>query len=260
VAQDLDAPVAFSTDPDPLAISGLARIDDDPSVRTAFARHASKPRRIARWGGAVLVLLALLLIGVFEFGQEGPVGRVLDALGISRGTGAGENVAESASAVAPAETAPPAIAADAASANPTPAEPTAADSPASATAPASPASAPIAADAEVAKPVPTEPTAADSPADAAAPASLASPDRTTLSAAATAASAEPAAIAQPPAALTPPPTRAQQHVARAPASPREACGPRTQFSLYRCMQTQCSQRRWASHAQCQRLRTTDSVD
>ena len=132
VAQDLDAPVAFSTDPDPLATSGLARIDDDPSVRTAFARHASKPRRIARWGGAVLVLLALLLIGVFEFGQEGQVGRVLDVLGISRGTGAGESVAESASAVAPAEPAPPPIAADAASANPTPAEPTAADSPADA--------------------------------------------------------------------------------------------------------------------------------
>jgi hypothetical protein len=26
------------------------------------------------------------------------------------------------------------------------------------------------------------------------------------------------------------------------------------------MKTQCSQRRWASHAQCERLRTTDSVD
>ena len=251
--------MSFAPDPDPLATSGLARIDEDPSVRAVFARQVSRPRRIAKWSGAVLVLLALLLIGVFEFGQEGRFGRVLDALGISRGTAVEDSAAVSAPAVGPAVPAPPPIAADSASAKPT--ESTVADSPASATAPASTASAPIAADAGVAKPVPTEPAAADSSSVATAPASAASPDRTTPSAAATAAPAEPAAIAQPPAALTPPSTRsAQQHVARAPASPREACGPRTQFSLYRCMKTQCSQHRWASHAQCERLRRTDSVD
>jgi non-specific serine/threonine protein kinase len=249
MTQDFDVVMSVVPDPEPLATSGLARIDDDPSVRTAFARQVSKPRRIARWSGAVLVLLALLLIGVSEFGQEVPFGRVLDALGISRGTGAGESAAESASAVTPAEPVTPPIAANAGGANPTPVETTAADS-SSATAPASPASAAIAANAGGAAP--------DSPPSATAPASLASPDRTTPSAAATAAPAAPRAIAQPP---TPPPTRsAQQHAARAPASPREACGPRTQFSLYRCMKTQCSQRRWASHAQCERLRTTDSVD
>jgi non-specific serine/threonine protein kinase len=289
MTQDFDVVMSVVPDPEPLATSGLARIDDDPSVRTAFARQVSKPRRIARWSGAVLVLLALLLIGVSEFGQEVPFGRVLDALGISRGTGAGESAAESASAVTPAEPVTPPIAANAGGANPTPVETTAADSssatapasPASAaiaanagganpppmettaadssnaTAPASPASVPIATDAGGAKPTPTETPAADS-SSATAPASPASPDRTTPSAAATAAPAAPRAIAQPP---TPPPTRsAQQHAARAPASPREACGPRTQFSLYRCMKTQCSQRRWASHAQCERLRTTDSVD
>ena len=258
VAQDLDAVMAFAPDPDPLATSGVARIDDDPSVRTAFARQVPNPRRIAMWSGAVLVLLALLLIGMHEFRQERQVGRVLDVLGISRGTGAGDSAAVSASAVGPAAPVTPPIAADAGAAKPMPTEPTAADSPAGATtAPASPASAPIAADAGAAKPMPTEPTAADSPAGATAPASPASPNRATLAAAATAA---PAAVAQPP-APTPPPTRAaQQHASRAPASPREACGARTQFSLYRCMQMQCSQRRWASHAQCERLRTTDSVD
>ncbi len=265
VTQDLDAVISFTPDPDPLASSGLARIDIDPSARTAFARQAPKPRRIARWSGTVLVLLALLLIGVFEFGQDGQVGRMLDALGVSRGTGAGDSAAESAPSMAPAAPrrppAPPPLAADAASAKPMSTEPTAADVPASATAPGSPASAPIVADAGVAKPVPMEPIAADSPAGASAPASPASPSSATLSAAAPAASAEPGAIAQPPSALTPsPPRDAQQRVARALASPREACGPRTQFSLYRCMKTQCSQRRWASHAQCERLRKTDSVD
>ena len=45
-----------------------------------------------------------------------------------------------------------------------------------------------------------------------------------------------------------------------PASPRDACAGRTQFSLYRCMQAQCEQPDWAHHPQCQRLRSTDSVD
>jgi hypothetical protein len=160
---------------------------------------------------------------MYEFRQERQVGRVLDVLGISSGTGAGDSAAVSTSAVGPA----------------------------------APVTPPIAADAEAAKPMPTDPTAADSPAGATAPASPASPDHATLAAAATAA---PAAVAQPPAPTSPPTRVAQQHASRAPANPREACGARTQFSLYRCMQTQCSQRQWASHAQCERLRTTDSVD
>jgi len=242
VTQDFDVAMSVVPDPDPLATSGLARIDGDPSERTAFARQVHTPRRVATWTGAVFVLLALLVIGVFEFGQEGGFRRVLDALGISRGTGVGDSATVSAPA------------AD------TGVEDSAAVS-ASAVGPSAPAPPPIAADAASAKPMPTERTAVDSATGAPAPASRANPDRTTRPAAATAASAEPAAIAQPPATLMPPPTRsAQQHAARAPASPREACGARTQFSLYRCMKMQCSQHRWSSHAQCKRLRTTDSVD
>ncbi len=48
--------------------------------------------------------------------------------------------------------------------------------------------------------------------------------------------------------------------ARGGASPREECGNRTEFALYRCMQTECAQPRWAAHAQCIRLRATDEVD
>jgi non-specific serine/threonine protein kinase len=208
----------------------------------------------------VLALLALLFIGVFEFGQEGQVGRMLDALGINRGPAVGDSAAVSASAVDPAAPAPPPMAADATSTKPMPAEPTVTNSPASPT-PASPASAPIVADAGAAKAVPTEPTAAGLPAGANPPAPLDSSNRTMPSAAASTASAERAAIAQPPAALPPSPTpSAEQQVSRAPASPRDACGQRTQFSLYRCMKMQCAQHRWTSHAQCKRLRITDSVD
>ncbi len=258
VAQDLDAVMAFVPDPDPVTTSVVARIEDDPSVRTEIARQVRNSRRIAMWSGAVLVLLALLLIGMQEFRPEHLVGRVLDVLGVSRGTGAGDNAAVSASAVGPAAPMTPPMVAEPGPADPMPTEPTAADSPAGATAPAAPANAPIAADAGPAKPMPTEPIAADSTAGDTARASPASaPVAADAEAAATAA---PAAVARPPAS-TPPPTRvAQQQASRAPASPREVCGERTQFSLYRCMQTQCSQRRWTSHAQCERLRATDSVD
>ena len=43
-------------------------------------------------------------------------------------------------------------------------------------------------------------------------------------------------------------------------SPREACGDRTHFSLYRCMQQQCAGATWARHPQCVRLKATDNVD
>lgn len=42
-------------------------------------------------------------------------------------------------------------------------------------------------------------------------------------------------------------------------TPREACGSRTEFALYRCMQTQCAMARWSQHPSCQRLRVTDEV-
>lgn len=76
-----------------------------------------------------------------------------------------------------------------------------------------------------------------------------------------------------PAAPVPPPPAAPRAEARPaartpareaapppPSSPRAACGARTDFSLYRCMQQQCRLDRWYAHAQCVRLRTSDSVD
>jgi serine/threonine protein kinase len=287
---DLDTVMASPPDPDHLATSGVARIDDASSVGAAFARQVPNPRRVVRWSGAVLVLLALLLVGMPELLRERRAWQVLDALGISRGTDAGDSTAASASAVGPASSAGTQIAGAAGDAKPMPTEQTAADSPAGATAPASPASTPIAAAAGDAKPMPTptesaaadsppgagaagspasapvatvaggakpmatRPPAADAPAGATASASPTSPNHATL------AHTAPAAVARRPASAPSPTHAAQQHSSRAPANPREACGSRTQFSLYRCMQMQCSQRQWASHPQCVRLRTTDSVD
>ena len=258
VAQDLPPLVALSPEPGPIADPGIARVDDDSSPRPTFVRHTPKRRRIATWGSVALLLAVLLFIGTSEFDLERQARRVLDVLGNSAVTAPGDNAGESAPAVTSGGPATPPVAADAGGAIPAEAQTTASDS-SSSTAP-SPASAPIAADAETAKPVPTEPAAAEPAPSATAPSPVASPPATTPAAVAPA-PPERTAIAQPSHAVATPATRsAQQHVSRTPASPREACGARTQFSLYRCMKTQCSQHRWASHAQCQRLRRTDSVD
>jgi hypothetical protein len=58
-------------------------------------------------------------------------------------------------------------------------------------------------------------------------------------------------------APAPPPERSAVRVS---TSPRDACGNRTQFSLYRCMQTQCAQDRWTQHPLCKRLRARDEVE
>ena len=71
------------------------------------------------------------------------------------------------------------------------------------------------------------------------------------------------ALATPLASEAPPSSAAAALVPQSPpkqGSPREFCAPRTQFALYRCMQTQCRHPRWSHHAECIRLRATDDVD
>ncbi|MCV4714207.1 hypothetical protein OFC05_29505, partial [Escherichia coli] len=57
----------------------------------------------------------------------------------------------------------------------------------------------------------------------------------------------------------PPPVATSREEPRLPTSPREACGGRTQFALYYCMQRQCERGVFYNHPQCQRLRATDEV-
>ena len=47
--------------------------------------------------------------------------------------------------------------------------------------------------------------------------------------------------------------------AAAPASPRAVCAARTEFALFRCMQTQCRSARWSAHTQCVRMRAGDPI-
>ena len=112
----------------------------------------------------------------------------------------------------------------------------------------------------VAQPPPTVPLP-EPVTQASTPAPVAAPAITPALAPAPVVSTEPPAVpatggrsAAP--AATP---RAPQGEAGAPEDPRAACAPRTQFSLYRCMQTQCAKRQWREHPQCVRLREDDQV-
>jgi serine/threonine protein kinase len=140
---------------------------------------------------------------------------------------------------APVQTAPPP--------QTTPAPPVVAEAP---PAPASAAAAPV-------EPAPV----------AAAPPPAETRPETTLAAAPPAAT-PPAVEPAPPPATTPPPAPPPRKAAApapkapartAPPSPREVCGTRTQFALYRCMQQQCAKSQFARHAQCVTLKTQDRI-
>jgi non-specific serine/threonine protein kinase len=43
-------------------------------------------------------------------------------------------------------------------------------------------------------------------------------------------------------------------------NPRDACGNRTQFALYRCMETQCARAQWTRHPTCIRFRSGGDIE
>jgi hypothetical protein len=242
--RDVEDGTAFAQDPERVTQSGVAPTDDGPPIPPAILSPVPSNRRIAASAGALAALLALLLVGTYELRGELHLARVLDAVGLSRFTGTGDGSRSDLASSAPVAVTPPIAGSTGTlksrepestvphieTTQPTPTEATAAD-------------------AEAAKSTASDAAAMDTPSGGiagASPHNLGHP---------------PVAPVAPAAATASQTTRAaQQRAARAPTSPREACGARTQFSLYRCMQTQCSQSRWASNAQCEHLRATDSVD
>ena len=129
--------------------------------------------------------------------------------------------------------------------------------------------------AAVAAPAPLQPVAiapAAAPVSESRPRSVAAPPGTTTK---VEASSQSAATASPrdAGAPSPPPTsrvadattvrsnvRARPATPAEPDNPRAVCGPRQQFSLYYCMQTQCQGTRFYAHPQCVDLRRRDEVD
>lgn len=223
--------------------SVYADLDDDVRVRVATARQP-KPRRIVMWSGVLVALLALGLVALEESGQQRHLARALQTLGISRGTASDAPV--SASGERPGAPTSPPITANAGAAN----------LETSNGAVANAVTTNAATDAATVMP----PSTTAGPTEPSVETTSPAPRASTPSEASAAAVAS-ASVVQPP-VPTPSPAHAveQNAVPGTPTSPREACGTRTQFSLYRCMQTQCSQPQWASHAQCEHLRATDTAE
>jgi len=117
-----------------------------------------------------------------------------------------------------------------------------------------PAQTPAPTAAAVPTPAPVPPPAAPSPAETPPPAASSLAEEAPAAAA-------PAPAPKPARKAAPTPVRKPAtRTARADTSdPRALCGGRTEFSLYRCMQQQCSQPKWARHPQCQQLKATDRV-
>ena len=240
----------------PRAAAPAPRTPEPPPPRVVLKRPRTRQR--AFWASLVLVLL--LGGAAFQWWR-------LNELAQGDAQVRREPTPVAAAPVEPPAPAPAAqtpASEPAPSLSPTPiTEPTPAPAPAATQAPAAaqaPAPAPAPATTAAAPPVidpAAEPPTSAGPAPAPAPAASSAPPAAVMA-------ATPPPPATPAATTRPPATAAVRTksapVPAGPASPREACAGRTQFSLYRCMQSQCEQRGWAKHPQCERLRATDSVD
>ncbi len=206
-------------------------------VPIASATRRTPPHRgyrhAALWGGSI-VALAVLGAGAWTLGQRHMFDDVTDMLGRAAMLIAGADPQRSARpGAAPPPATPPALA----DATELPQAPTGAIASPTAVEVAAPATAPA----------PPTPQAAATPATdtAIAPAAAAIAPRNAQAAeqpVATPRTAPPAAAAAKPA-----------------IGPRQVCGERTQFALYRCVVVLCAQAKWAQHAQCKWLRSHDDV-
>lgn len=224
VNDSIPAPNEASSAPDLHAATPLHAEQEDRAASGAVRRSPAGRKRGALWIG--LAIVAVL--------AAGSAARVLLPSFQPVGTEPTPPVAVQAPAPAAAAQWPATV--------PAPTEPVAAPLPAAAPPPAAaapPQPAPGAAAASATAPARVEPAAAGAPA----------PTGPSLAAA--------SALAPVPAARRPAPEAAPRTGA---TSPRQECGARTEFSLYRCMQSQCGLPTWQRHPQCERLRATDSVN
>ena len=197
-------------------------------------RHGSRGGAGARWGVAVALLVALGL-GAWQWHENRTAEELLRRLANT------SSAEESTVAGTPEPARPQAPAA-------TPTQPVES---VAASLPPEPPPAAASADAVAAVPPPeAAPVSARGGAEA-----VAAPEVEQIE------TAPPAAGPVKEAAVAPEPEPAERPVAAVrPSSPRAACAPRTNFSLYYCMQTQCKQGHFYNHAQCIRLREHDEVD
>ena len=272
------APPATEPALDPMTIDRAPWVASEramPPPRRRTPRHRGRQLLM----GGALALLATGVVafatGAWELLPQIRLDRFIDAaVDYAAGvrTAAPPPPVQSEGAEAPmAATPAPAAAASAAAAPVTPPAPVTRAEPAPPT--AAPAAAPPTANvtaAPAAPPAPAEPAAsanAAAPEPAAPSASAAPPPPPQSTQQSTAQPAAPQSAQAGGATAAAPPVRATPRSRSTPAvtteqaaaSPRSVCAPRTDFALYRCMQSQCQSPRWSSHAQCIRLRTSDQT-
>ena len=253
---------------------------DRPMAMADFAGRSRRSRRRAAWVAAVL-LLGTAGAAAWWMNQEREAAQAQSAFatvatrdGLTANVpvvpeAPGKDVApagaapaaaqentEIQAAIQPTGAAPPVVPAEATPVNPEPpAQVAAAAQPGAATGPDVPAATMPPAPEQVAAPQSPSATATSTSGTGTA-APPVRPERPERPAAAAPARSERAIRTAPPkTASTRPPEQP-----RAAGNPREACGNRTQFSLYRCMQAQCAKAQWKQHPSCKRLRVRDEVD
>lgn len=265
--------VSAPTRPEPLIVPPAAEALSDSDLRGDFAWETNKPRGRPKSSARAPALAALLtLVGIGLGGWwllnpsptrvsrgntsfSAPIEVAPPAAGLATSPASGVTTAPASSGAVPG----PAATADAgAAAAPTVAAVTPAPA---AVAPASVVPSAVAPSASAAMSV----AAAPSPAPAPAPAPALTPPVASppaLEPVVTAAAAPPAAKPSKSAAKETAKAASTKTSAKRPddAAPRDDCSGRTNFSLYYCMQKQCTLPQFKAHAQCKLLREKDIVD
>ncbi|MBA3597876.1 MAG: hypothetical protein H0W40_10945 [Methylibium sp.] len=233
----------------------------DGRADAAVPRAGNGSRRRRRWPWALGGMLAgAALMGAFVFVGLRPMAEVQFALSPPRGDAA--PLGAPGPGADPAPTTAPATAAS----GPLPSTPLPpVQTPGSQqAAPATPAAPAVSSEARAPTSMVREATTQDrvprapAPADAVAPSAAA---RDSLA-------QDRAALAEPRSALSETAAAGNDastadaggdRAAAPPETPEAACGSRSNFALYRCMQTQCEQTRFYTHPQCIRLRVRDEL-
>ncbi|PPE70688.1 serine/threonine protein kinase [Caldimonas thermodepolymerans] len=246
----LDAALGSLPDDRPDAAWGTMRPDEDDLQRRAAARRGPAT---TRWMAALAILL-VLGAAAWQWQERWTTQQLLERLANTPLAPDAGPAPEAATATAPSA-AVPSPAPVTAQATPAPSPPVPAPAPAAppdtpVAAGPTPHADPVSTRAESTAPqiVEVQPSAPAAPPQAATPAA-------------------PAAPAAPPraeASRDPPEEDAEPDITRTsvvarPSSPRAACGTRTNFALYYCMQTQCRQAQFVNHPHCVYLRQHDEV-
>lgn len=247
-----DPPETFGR-PEPFGTPEMYETPWQPPLPDDRYHPPVEPRRRGGWRVVASATIAAAVLVAVGFGVQ----QSLEP-SVPRAVASVEPVEPALPAPAPAS----AVAPPAAAAVPPAAEPPAPLPPPVVTSPALPPPAVTAAAAPAAEPAAPPVKQAATPPAPVKPAATTTPPpvKPAVAAPVKQAAAAPVKPAAAPAKQRSAPTKQADAPTRLAGNPRDACGERSEFSLYRCMQQQCKRPAWLRHPQCVRLRVSDRVD